>query len=665
VTRPISAQIHLSLCAVIRAIVLLFAVLPVLLAQEQPPADTLHSQLADSLRPATRKQPFMPKIGAISRSVDTLSTLHRSQFQHTDAAYVGDLLWKVPGVFIRDFGEPGQVEQLSIAGVGVNGIALLLDGRPLNDPVQRGYNLYDIPFEYVETVELVEGPRSLLFGTSSPGGVLNVVSQQYNTIRPRTKLRFLQGATEHVLTDGMFTQNIIRGVNALVGIQRHVTDGRFANAAYDSWNVRTRFRYDPSEQFCAWVSEVYTKATIGLNGGVDPVKSPVLYDDVTASVLDLQSYQITARHDLTLGAVGSFLNDSTQRTHALLYYSTLDREYSIGGGQGAAPVFSNLQASSYWGFRVDQSLRWSFAAILIGAQLENRSVGQSHFLPSTTEKYSSAMGGVTLDPAEWIRGDVTVRQEQQGALSARSWGTSIRFDITPWFSLVASHGVSHRFPTIQDLFWSDSILTRPNSLTEERHRLTEIGLEAKAEQAEISLVGFRRLVENALTYSQTASIGDAGSVRIENIPSIEISGARAEVRLRLWKFTAEGNVSYTNYKAQGRSSLQIPRLISTGEFSFRDLFFKEELDLKVAVRWKAVTHHLGLQFVPRMLIAAQQENLEMPAFTRVDLCAVAKIGDAYLTLTLENPLNTNMMVLPFYPLMKRNFQLGVNWEFTD
>ena len=634
-------------------------------AQEQPSQDTLHLRLPDSLRSVPRKQPFMPEIGTTSPPVDTMSTLHRTQFQHTDATYAGDLLWRMPGVFIRDFGEPGQVEQLSIAGVGLNGVALLLDGRPLNDPIQRGFNLYDIPMEYVETIERLEGPRSLLFGASSPGGVLNAVSRQYNTNRPRTKLRFVQGATEHILTDGMFTQNISRGVNALVGIQRHVTDGRFANAAYDSWNVRARFRFDLSEQFCAWVSEVYTKSTIGLNGGVDPAKSPVLYDDVTASVLDLQSYQITARHDLTLGAVGEFFNDSTQRTNALLYYSSLDREFSIGGGQGAAPVFSNPQASSYWGFRVDQSLRWSIAAILVGAQLENRSVGRSHFLPSCTEQYTSAMSGLTLDPAEWIRGDISFRLEKQGELAARSWGTGIELRITPWFSLIGSHGISHRFPTVQDLFWSDSILARPAALTQERHRLSEVGFKMKVAQAEVSVVGFRRSVENALMYLQTASIGDAGSVRIENSPSVEISGARTEIRLRLWKFTAEGNLAYTSYKAQGKSTLQIPRLISTGEFGFRDLFFSEKLDLKVAARWKAVTHHLGLQFVPRMLIAAQQATLEMPAFTRLDFYVVAKIGDAYLTLTLENPLNTNMMVLPFYPLMKRNVKLGVNWEFTD
>jgi hypothetical protein len=135
--------------------------------------------------------------------------------------------------------------------------------------------------------------------------------------------------------------------------------------------------------------------------------------------------------------------------------------------------------------------------------------------------------------------------------------------------------------------------------------------------------------------------------------------------LRLWKFSAEGNLTYANYKSGGRSVLQIPRLSSTGEFSFSDSFFNDELDLKVAIRWKAVTSHLGLQFVPRMMVFAQQPRLEMPAFTTVDLYCVARIGNAYLALTLENPLNTKIMLLPYYPLMNRNLKLGVNWEFTD
>jgi outer membrane cobalamin receptor len=607
----------------------------------------------------------MPDIGTFSVPSDTMSPLHRNQFQHSDALYAGDVLRQVPGVLIREFGGPGQAEPLSIAGVANNGISLALDGRPLNDPVRHGYNLYDIPMEYVEQIERIDGPRSLLYGASAPGGVLNIVSRQYNSNHPRTKLRFFQGAFEHILTDGMFAQNVSRGLNALVGIQRHVTDGRFTNTAYDSWNVRTRLRYDPSDQLSAWISEGYTKSTIGLNSGVDPGRSPSLYDDLTAVVKDDRSYQISSRHDLTIGFVGTFLGDSTTRTNAILYYSALEREYSVGGGPGAPPQFSDLQESSYWGFRLNQNLRWSIATLVVGAQVEQRSFNQSHFLPTGNEQYSSANAGVTADLTEWLHGNISLRWEKQGAIAAQSWGAGFELNIVPGFSLISQYTASNRFPTIQELFWTDSILKRSGNLSEEHHRVTEAGLRAQSDQAEMSLVGFRRVVDNALTFSQIATPGEARSVEIANSPSVEISGLKGEARLRLWKFSAEGNLTYANYKSGGRSVLQIPRLSSTGEFSFSDSFFNDELDLKVAIRWKAVTSHLGLQFVPRMMVFAQQPRLEMPAFTTVDLYCVARIGNAYLALTLENPLNTKIMLLPYYPLMNRNLKLGVNWEFTD
>lgn len=607
----------------------------------------------------------MVDVGNLVRPSDTLSSLHRNQFRLTDAVTVNELLTRIPGVFLRTFGEAGQADQLSVAGIGPPGVSVLIDGRPLDDIVHGGTILSDIPLEYVSTIETISGPRSLVFGASSPGGTLNFVSQQYSTNQPRTKLRFFQGAFEHILTDGMFTQNVSRGMNALVGIQRHVSDGRFSNAAYDSWHVRARLRYDPTERVSIWISELYSRASLGLNGGVDPSRSPSLYDDVTASVVDNLSYQITEKHDLTLGAAGTFLSDTTQRTNALLYHSAADREYSIGGGTGAPPTFRNLQGSALWGLRLGQELRWSFATMILGAQFEHRSVDQSRFLPAHSERYEAMTGTVTLRPVDWFEAEAAARQERLRSVNALSWSLGTQLNVTQGLILTAQHEVAFRFPTIQELLWEDSLLTRVNDLVEERHQLTEIGLRAKTENFGISATGFFRKIENLIALTQIAPKGSAQSLSYSNIPSVEIAGAKAGVLIRLWRFSIEGQLTYASYKAQGRSELQIPRISSVGEFSFRDEFFTGELDLKLGVRWRATTQHLGREFVPRMMVTAAQSGLKMPSFASIDVFAVAQIGNACLALTLENPLNTNAMVLPYYPLMNRNLKLGVNWEFTD
>ena len=645
--------------------VLLSAAATFLIAQERQLADSLLATIPDSLKPSFRKQPFMVDVGIVTRPSDTLNPLHRHQFRFTDAVTVNDLISRIPGVFLRTFGEAGQADQLSIAGIGPAGVSILIDGRPINDIVHGGVNLYDIPLEYVGSIEPVNGPRSLVFGGSSPGGTLNIASQQYSTNRPRTKLRFFQGAFEHILTDGMFTQNVSRGMNALVGIQRHVSDGRYSNAAYDSWNVRARLRYDPTEHLSLWISELYSRSSIGLNGGVDPSRSPSLYDDVTASVVDNLSYQIREKHDLTLGLTGAFLSDTTQRTNALLYHSAADREYSIGGGTGAPPTFTNIQGSALWGGRLGQELRWSLATIVLGAQFEYRSVGQTRFLSAHSERYAAVMGSVSLRPVDWLKTEAAARQERLRSASAFSWSVGAELTLAGGLTLTANVGVVSRFPTIQELLWKDSILTRTSDLVEERHQLTEIGLHAKTEYIDVSAIGFLRKTENLIALTQIAPKGTARSLLYSNIPSAEITGVKAGTLIRLWRFNIEGQLMYASYKAQGRAELRIPEISSIGEISFRDEFFSGDLNLKLGVRWRLATQHLGQLFVPRMLATAAQSTIEMPAFAALDVFVVAQIGSACLALTLENPLNTNTMMLPYYPLMNRNLKLGVNWEFTD
>jgi hypothetical protein len=142
-------------------------------------------------------------------------------------------------------------------------------------------------------------------------------------------------------------------------------------------------------------------------------------------------------------------------------------------------------------------------------------------------------------------------------------------------------------------------------------------------------------------------------------------GGTAELRLRIWNLELAGNLTFTDTKEQGDLRRIIPRITSVSELSFRDQLVGGELDLKAAIRLKAVSHHDGLQFNPQLLAYSQQNLSEMPGFTTVDAYCVARLGDAYLTFVWENPLNVNTMVVPFYPLMGRNIKLGVNWVFTD
>ncbi len=570
---------------------------------------------------------------------------------------------------MRELGEPGQPAQLNGTGIDGRAISLQIDGRPLNDPINGSYNLYDVPIEYVDEIEAFQGSNALFYGNSAAGGTINFVTHQYNNTRPLTKLRFLQGPFEHTLTDGIYAQNISRSLNAMLGYQRHVTDGRFPNAQYDSWNVRARLRYNFSEGLNVWASDFYTKSTIGLNGGIDPDQSPSPYDEVTAIVRDLTTYQILSRHDLTAGLVSRFLPDSTLLSKALLYYSSIEREYTTGGDR-------YMQNSSFWGAKLDQRFGISDAAIDFGASYERRIIGQSHFLEARTENYTTATAKATIHPVAWITGEFTTRFERLRNDNSLSWGGKLHCDINEWLTIWGDYSRTYRLPTIQELFWTDTTITRARPLTREAHTLTEIGIDLKAGAVNLAISAFRRRVEDAIEFIQIGQLNEPASILITSIPTVDVAGSAIDIRLPVWRIELAGNLTYTDYRQEGNAFQILPRFASLSELSYRDQFVDGKLDLKAAIRLKAVSHHLGLQFVPQLQTYAQYYPQftttqsqptapQMPGFSSLDFYIAAKIGDATVTVVWENPLNVNAMAVPLYPLMSRNIKLGVNWVFTD
>ncbi len=93
-----------------------------------------------------------------------------------------EALRMVPGVK-TDNQADGERVHLSIRGQGlltergVRGIAVLLDGLPVNDPSGFAPDLFDVDWDAVDRIEVVRGVSSSLYGCSSAGGVIQVVTR--------------------------------------------------------------------------------------------------------------------------------------------------------------------------------------------------------------------------------------------------------------------------------------------------------------------------------------------------------------------------------------------------------------------------------------------------------------------------------------------------------
>ncbi|HSM08148.1 MAG TPA: TonB-dependent receptor [Gemmatimonadota bacterium] len=151
---------YLALC------VGLCLVAPVALgAQETPePGADNESVRLPALRVDVRRSLFDP---GLARSVERLEPA-RTLFPFRD---LGDWLASRTGVGVRGPGAGGR-QLLSVRGGRPEGVLVLLDGLPLNDPLTGEADLSSVPLSSLESATLVRGAGAARYGSGALGGAL-------------------------------------------------------------------------------------------------------------------------------------------------------------------------------------------------------------------------------------------------------------------------------------------------------------------------------------------------------------------------------------------------------------------------------------------------------------------------------------------------------------
>ncbi|MFH0989039.1 MAG: putative porin [bacterium] len=618
--------------------------------------DTSKASTPDSL-----EQIFIPSMGSASFRADSNSMLHSTRFIALDALTPTGLLSHYTTLFFREIGSPGQTTETVAQGNDTRSVSFLLDGRPMNDPINGQLSLEKIPLEYVDEIEILSGALSSFWAANGVGSSLNFVSHQYNTPRPLTKFKFHQGSFEHIVTDVLFSQNVARGLNAMVGIQRQVTDGRFPNSKYDSWNLRTRLRYNPSRKLNLWFSDLYNKHTTGLNHGIDRKKNTFLYDELTSTVVNSTASENSTERDLTLNALARAFDDSTWITRGSLYYSVKEREYHD-------PMLSmkKFVHSNYWGGQLDQQFKKSFLTAAIGFDVQQRNVTESNIFESIRETYTAFKAKIDLFPDEAQSIHAFGRYEHLRSESYFSWGGELSSQIAEQLTATAGYSRALRLPTIFERYAIDSLVILQKPLNPEMHSAFNLKLRwTISPSLRATLTAFDRTIHDAIFYQALPRDSFPSTLLIKSSNSIHHFGVDLEFLIHFWKFDLVLLGSYLTTQQNEVNAILIPRYRVRGELTYSEIFFNGALDGKIGIRGLAISKHQSYAFLPHFDFYAALPSLTMNPLSTFDLFAAAKLGDAYLTFVMENPLNINTMVTPYYPMPGRTIRFGVNWKFLD
>ncbi|MCX7984090.1 MAG: hypothetical protein N3A63_04200 [Bacteroidetes bacterium] len=615
-----------------------------------------HGTSTDSL--TTR---YISGLGTLTS--DTTSYITKNNILWSDRKTLDELLWHIPGFFVRTLGEVGAPTQLWAYGVSDSRITVFLDGRPLIDPVTETYNIAYIPTEFIDYTEVGIGKPTL--GTSSDV-YLNFVSRTFGTLKPRTKIRYVQEPNNSLHTDMMFTQNIFRSTNIMLALHRETSDGAYTNSGLDIWAGRAKLRYNVSPSLNISLLWMYHQLWRGINFGVQYPQSEDLYDAVRAQVLDDNAFEKHYRHDYSLNVLGYPTADTAVRTTLTLYATTLEREFRNPPSYTTDPNITLATKSHYEGYLLQQSIPLSFITGTVGYYRYHVGVDSTRTLPSLSETSTVLFGSLTANVYGLVTPTFAYRKEYKRTKKPETIAASLDFHPAPWLSLTLHRTWTDHLPTLLEMYWTDSLYIRSMPIKMEHHILTLVGITVRCyDELTLSLTAYQRTISQPLVYQTTLTSYGTPALHVFNKQKASVEGITARLHATFASFEFTATAHGSTYTENDTNKILTPTLTATGEFSYRQTFFNNALDMKLGIRSAFIDRENGMQYHPALNVFSESKTPILRRAILFDLFGIFNIGDAHVSISWTNITNRKYILTPMYPMPLSTVKLGVHWEFID
>ncbi|MBO3699686.1 TonB-dependent siderophore receptor [Roseivirga sp. E12] len=213
----------------------------------------------------------------VEKSGKTIYKLTRAFIDKSPGKTVADLLNEVPAVQTDgNFGTPGTNIEYYVRGARSKYTLVLIDGVPMNDPtgISLFYDLRYLPANQVESIEILKGGLSALYGSNAAAGVINITLRD-NAQEP------IRGSVD--VNGGSFGA---LGINANVnGTRNDFNYGvSFNRTSFDGFSAAAQ--NDPTASFD---DDGFEKTNVLFKGGYQAsdqfdIDFTVAYDDFKADI---------------------------------------------------------------------------------------------------------------------------------------------------------------------------------------------------------------------------------------------------------------------------------------------------------------------------------------------------------------------------------------------
>ncbi len=295
---------------------------------------------------------------ALGQAARMVTVLSREDIQAAPVQSINDLLKMVAGVDVRQRGPIGAQTDIGIRGSTQEQITVLLNGINICDP-QTAHNAFDLPCDLSDIVriEVLEGPASRVYGTSSLVGAINIVTNVGKSKRSEIRVEggsfgYLSSSGRLALSNHTLSANFSRSD----GYQRSKTGAlnsdysgvkAFYQGAYTKKQIRLNWHAGVSSK--GWGSNTFYSAK---------------YDEQYEHTTKL----FTALQGETEGVI--------HFRPAIYWNRSYDRFELIRGNESKVPF--NHHRTDVFGINLNSYFDWQWGRTALGAEFRNEDIISSN-----------------------------------------------------------------------------------------------------------------------------------------------------------------------------------------------------------------------------------------------------------------------------------------------
>ena len=597
--------------------------------------------------------------GESSLSMDVISP---DDIRYHSATQLSDVLQGLRSLQVRDYGGSGAMKSISLRGATAGQTLVILDGQRLNNPQNGEVDLAFIPLEHIESIEVLRGGASALYGADAMGGVVSISTKKatQNMIALTTEMLFGSYGTHNLKSNFQISRSDLSFVTSYHYLK---SKGNFTYK--DMWgseytrdnndatqhHVYSRLSWTPNDWNISLAYD-HMDSEKGAPGPIEPYYHYArMKDRREHTSLDIRKTSANRRHTFNsqsyyLYSYNHYVNEDTRdvlvpindtyitRTlgEELQFTSTFIPELVLNYGV-------NVRLDEFHHQRLDlKYTRISYDAYIIDESLFSFN--------------SKVIKNLKLSPSLRYNGNTDFSDRFTPKL-----GLVMSFFDKGMIQILANAGLSYRSPTFNDIYWPEDSFSRGNpDLRPESGRDWDAGVRLKVEGLKVDVVYFDQHYEDLILWQDHAglwwpeNVSEARIRGVENSLNWDIIPDHLDLYAQ-YTFMDARNLSqqyynkYLTYRPVHSADIQL-----NGRMGNFGLFFNTHVQSK------------------RYTYADNPEIRALPAFVKNDIGAhftqKTQFADLLYKAEIKNVFDVEYKLLKNYPLPGREVRLSLQIKFN-